>query len=165
MDIGTQNRCIENYVALITWFSEELIDRECNCSLPSKVNGKCVYEGKCRNKCLIYEVKCSMCDAIYKGNTQQTFKKITDGRFSDLLRLLKNGQKPDPLAAHFDQHFNATTSHTDLRKYMAFKVVKQINLIGAMKTFTKPSYNLCMKKRLTILKKVHDKCVTFMNKN
>ena len=32
--------------AKIGWgiFSKELMDRECNCSLPSKVNGKCVYE-------------------------------------------------------------------------------------------------------------------------
>ena len=46
-------------------FSKDLMDRECNCSLPSKVNGKCVYEGKCCSKCIIYEVKCSKCDAIY----------------------------------------------------------------------------------------------------
>ena len=46
-------------------FSKDLMDRECNCSLPSKVNGKCVYEGKCWSKCIIYEVKCSSCDAIY----------------------------------------------------------------------------------------------------
>ena len=34
-----------------------LMDRESKFSLTSKVNGKCVYEGKCRTKCLIYEVK------------------------------------------------------------------------------------------------------------
>ena len=26
--------------------SKDLMDRNCNCSLPSKVNGKCVYEDK-----------------------------------------------------------------------------------------------------------------------
>ena len=57
------------------------------------------------------------------------------GHFSDLLRLIKNGQKSDSFSAHFEQHFNTTTSHTDLRKYMTFKVVKQLNLIGEMKTF------------------------------
>ena len=46
-----------------------------------------------------------MCDAIYIDNTQQTFKKIMDGRFYDLQRLLKNGQKSDSFAAHFVQHF------------------------------------------------------------
>ena len=29
-------------------FSKDLMDRECNCSLPSKVNRKCVYKGKFR---------------------------------------------------------------------------------------------------------------------
>ena len=80
-----------------------------------------------------------MCDAIYIGNTQQTLKKIMDGHFSDLLRLLKNGQKSDSFAAHFKHQFNTTTSRTYLRKYMTFKVVKQLNPIGAMKTFTKPN--------------------------
>ena len=106
-----------------------------------------------------------MCDAIYIGNTQKTFKKIMDVHFSDLLRLLKNGHKSDSFAAHFEQHFNTTTSRTYLRKYMTFKVVKQLNLIGAMKTFTKPNCNICMEERLTILKKLRDKRVTIMNEN
>ena len=141
------------------------MDRECNCSLPSKVNGKCAYKGKCRSKCIIYEVTCSMCDAIYIGNTQQTPKKRMDGHFSDLLRPLKNRQKSDSFAAHFEQHFNTTTSRTDLRKYMKFKVIKQLNPIGAIKTSTKPNCNICMQERLTILKKLRDKRVTIMNNN
>ena len=38
-------------------FSKDLMYRECNCSIQSKVNGKCVYEGKCRSKCIIYQVE------------------------------------------------------------------------------------------------------------
>ena len=92
-----------------------------------------------------------MCDAIYIGSTQQTFRKRIDNHFSDLLLLLKNGKKSDSSAAQSEQHFNATTSHTDLRKYMTFKVVKHLNPIGALKTFTKPNCNLYMEERLTIL--------------
>ena len=77
-----------------------------------------------------------MCEAIYIGNTQQTLKKILDMHFSDLLSLFKNGQKSDSFAAHSKHHFKATTSHTDICKYMTFKVVKQINLFRSMKTFT-----------------------------
>ena len=88
-----------------------------------------------------------------------------DGHFSDLQCLIKNGQKSYSFAAHFVQCFNTTTSRTDLLKYMTFKVVKQLKLIGAMKTFTKPNCNLCMQELLTILKKLRDKCVTVMNKN
>ena len=62
-----------------------------------------------------------------------------DGHFSDILRLLKNGQKSYSFSAHFEKHFNTTTSRTDIRRNITFKVVKQINLIGAMKTFTKPT--------------------------
>ena len=106
-----------------------------------------------------------MCDVIYIGNTQQTFKKRMDGHFSDVQRLLNNGPKSDSFAAHFEQHFNTTTSHTYLRKYMTFKLVKQLNLIGAIKTFTKPNCNLCMQEHLTILKKLRNKRITVMNKN
>ena len=106
-----------------------------------------------------------MCDAIYMGNTQQTFKKGMDGHFSDIQRLLKNGQKPDSFAAHFVQHFNNTTSRTDIRKCMTFKAIKQLNPIGAVKFFTKNNCNLCMKERLRVLKNIHDKQVAVMNKN
>ena len=101
---------------------------------------------------------------LYIGNTQQTFKKRIDGHFSDLQRLLKNGQKSDSFAAHFVQHFKSTTSCTELRKCMTFNVLKQLNPIGTMKTFTKPDCNLCMQERLTTLKMIRDKRVTVMNK-
>ena len=67
-----------------------------------------------------------------------------DVHFSGLVRLLMSRQTSDSFAAHFEEHFNYTTSCTDLRKYMTFKVVKQLNPIGPMKTFTKPNCNLCM---------------------
>ena len=88
-----------------------------------------------------------------------------DGHFSILQRLLKNEQKSDSFAAHFVQHLNTTMSHTDLRKYTTFKVVKQLNLIGVMKKITKPNCNLFMQERLPILKNLRDKRVTVMNKN
>ena len=67
-----------------------------------------------------------------------------DGHFFNILRLLNNGQKYDSFDAHFEQHLNSTKSRTDLRKYMTFKLVKQLTPIGAMKTFTKSNCNLCM---------------------
>ena len=88
-----------------------------------------------------------------------------DGYFSDLLRLLKNGQESDSFAAHSEQHFKSTTSRTDLIKCIPFKVVRQINPIGVMKKLTKPNCNLCMDERLTILKNIRDKRVTVMNNN
>ena len=106
-----------------------------------------------------------MCDTIYIGNTQNTFKKSMDGHLSDILRLLNNRQKADSFASHFKQHFNTTTSRTDLRKYMTFKVVKELNPIGEMKLFTELNCYRCMEERLTIFKNVCDKRVTVMNKD
>ena len=79
-----------------------------------------------------------------------------DGHLSDLLRILKNGQKSDSFAAHFEKYFNTNTSRTDIRKYMTFKVVNKLKPIGTMKTFTKPNCNLCMEERLTTLKNMHE---------
>ena len=76
-------------------------------------------------KKLIYEVKCSICESIYIGNTQQTFKKRMDGQFSNLVCFLKDGKRSDSFATYFEQHFNSTAPHTDLRKCTTFKVVKQ----------------------------------------
>ena len=59
-----------------------------------------------------------MCEDIYIDNTQQKYKKRMDNCFYDILCLLKNRQKSYSYAAHFEHHFNATTSRTDPRKYM-----------------------------------------------
>ena len=61
----------------------------------------------------MYEVKCSICEGMYIGKTQHTFRNIMDGHFSDPLCLLKNRQKQDSFAAHSEQHFNSTTSRTN----------------------------------------------------
>ena len=65
-------------------------------------------------------------------NAQQTSKKRMDGNFSDVQHILKNGKKWDSFVAHYKQQFKYIMSHTDLCKCMTFKVVKQINPIGAM---------------------------------
>ena len=67
-----------------------------------------------------------------------------DSQFSDLLSLLKNGHKSDSFAAHFEQNFNYTTSHTDICKYMTFKVVNKLKPIAATRTFARPNCNPCM---------------------
>ena len=99
------------------------------------------------------------------GKTHHHFTKRIDSNFSNILRLPKNGQKSDSFAAHFEQHFENTTSRTDLRNYTTFKVVKQLNLIGAMNKMMKPNCNICMEERLTIIKKLCEKRVTIMNTN
>ena len=101
-----------------------------------------------------------MCEAICKVITHQTQDQIINGRFSTVQRLFKNGKKSDSFGAHFEQHFKYTMSCIDPRNRMKFKEVNQFNLIGAMKKFTEPNWNLCMEEHLTILKNLHYKTVT-----
>ena len=43
-------------------------------------------------KCLMYEVKCTMCGDFHISNIKQTFKKIMDVHFSNVQPILINGQ-------------------------------------------------------------------------
>ena len=83
-----------------------------------------------------------------------------DGNFSDVQRLLKNGQKSDSFTPHFEHPFKSTTPRMDLHKCMEFKELKQFNPIGSNKSFTKPNCNLCLEECLTILKKLYYKLIT-----
>ena len=73
--------------------------------------------------------------------------------------------KSDSFTVHYEQHFKYTTPCNDLCKFMAFKVVKQINPIEAMKSFTKLNCKLCMEERLTNLKKLRDKTSQLLKKS
>ena len=88
-----------------------------------------------------------MCDNIYIGDTHQIFNKIIDVPFYDVQRLIKNGHKSESFAAHFEKHFKYTISGTDLHNCKTFKVLKQINPIGPMKSFMKPNFNICIEER------------------
>ena len=48
---------------------------------------------------------------------------------------------------------------------MSLKTVKKNNPIGATKTSTKHNFSLFMEEGLTILKEIHGKHITVMNKN
>ena len=69
------------------------------------------------------------------------------------------------VSAHYKQHIKSNMSCTDLRNFVALKVVININPIGEMKSIMKPNCRLCMEEMLTILKKLHDKNITLMSKN
>ena len=90
------------------------------------------------------QIKCSLRDAIYIGNTHHKNTKITNSHSSNVQHLLKNGQKSDSFTAHFEQHFKLTKSRTYLRECMMFKVVNHISPIVAIKPFLKTNYNICL---------------------
>ena len=93
------------------------------------------------------------------------FKKRNGRSFLRSCTSNQEQKKSDSFAAHLEQYFNTNTSRIYLRKYMTFKVEKQLNPIGTIKILTKPNCNLCMEERLTILKRLCDKHITILNKN
>ena len=108
-------------------------------NLPSKVSVKCVYRRKFKRKWIIHEKVFTLCDYIYMGNTHQIFRKRIGVYFSDVQSLLKNGQKSELFAVHFKQQFKSITPPMEWRKRETFKVVKQINPIREIGSFTKPN--------------------------
>jgi len=54
--------------------SRDFMDLPCNCNATSKIDGKCMYKGECRKMCVVYQVKCKLCNEVYIGNTQQKMK-------------------------------------------------------------------------------------------
>lgn len=91
-------------------YSKDFEDRNCNCNENSKVNGLCAYNSQCRRSCVVYKVISKICDAVYIGNTQQTFKARMNAHFNDVQQLVKNGKFSDSFARHFAQHFSKKPS-------------------------------------------------------
>ena len=112
----------------------------------------CMYDGKCRQYCIVYKVTCKFCNTIYIRNTQQSFKQQMNGYFNNVCKLVSNGTILDSFAKHFAQHFNSAPMCKTLCDNMQLEILSQLNPIGAMKTFGSRNCSLCMNKHLTIVK-------------
>ena len=100
---------------------------------------------------------------VYQQHTQNTQENDV-WSFLQCPKYFFNDNKLYSSAAHCEQHLKYSTSRTCILNYMRIKVVKRINHIGTMKTFTKPNYSLCMEEPLTIPKRLHGKHITLMIK-
>jgi len=137
--------------------SKDFMDQDCNCNNKTKVNGQCVYEGKCRKSIVVYKATCKLCDKYYIGNTQQKLKKRMDQHFGETVDHVNRGIKSDSLANHFAEHLANLSSNKDANRQMIRQMVKmeilcQGKAISSMKSFGKLSCCLFMKERLAILK-------------
>ena len=54
--------------------SLDFMDRNCNCSAATKIQGQCPYNGICQKTCMVHSAMCRLCNSTYIGNTQQTLK-------------------------------------------------------------------------------------------
>jgi hypothetical protein len=131
----------------------DCVDRPCNCSKASQVNGECPFGGKCRQHFLVYEATCQRCNQIYIGNTQQAVKARFRQHCNDTVSLVRGKlTSADTLARHLANHIHSdTASACDVRALFKVKVKWKGNPFGMMKTFRTYSCQLCVNEKVEIL--------------
>lgn len=72
--------------------SKDFEDLPCNCNAASKINGECIFKGKCRQSIVIYKAICTKTKKYYIGNTQQMVKKRLGSHFSDVCTLANKNE-------------------------------------------------------------------------
>ena len=103
---------------------------------------------------------------IYEVNVIHNKRpKKMDGHVFNVQIILNNRQKSESFTANYDQQFKSNMSINYLHNCIIFKLVKQINSIGDMNSFTKPNFMLCMEEWLNMLKNIRDQNITLMNNN
>ena len=144
--------------------SRDFMDRECNCYAPSKVDGKCMFNGDCRKCCVIYKATCTHCDMHYIGSTQNDVKKRISQHCRDVKNLVNRDINSDSFASHFAKHIDTDkTSLGQIRKLVKMEILWQGNPINCMKTFRKDTCSLCMKERCCILRNFKDNRMKLIN--
>ena len=135
--------------------SKDFMGRGCNCNSTTKVSGLCVYEGKCRNKCIACEATCKLCDMQYIGQTQRALKKRMGEHYNDVKKAVELGEDSGSFAAHFKKHFvgKAKVRAPEVRALCATKILWKANPIPCVKPFKKMSCALCMRERAEIIKR------------
>ena len=141
----------------------------CNCYSASKrSNGECLYQGKCRNKTLIYEVKCKITGQAYIGKTQRNLKVRIGEHITSAIKVIQTGRRLygdnwkgsggyDRSTALSKYLANLCRDCTDpdqvrkrIRELIEVNIVWQGNRIQCMKTACTLVCKLCMAERLEI---------------
>jgi hypothetical protein len=131
----------------------DCMDRSCNCSMASQVNGECPFGGKCRQQFLVYEATCQSCNQVYIGNTQQAVKVRFRQHCNDTVSLIRGKlTSADTFARHFANHIPVGgASARDVRELFKVKVKWKGNPFAVMKTFWTYSCQLCVNEKVDIL--------------
>ena len=126
--------------------------------IASKIDGKCIYDSKCRSSILVYKAECKECKSFYIGNTQQHLKKRMNQHFNDVRSMVNKDEPSDSFAKHFASHFpkGINISTKDVRSKVTMSILWKGNPISCVKSFAKLKCSLCMKERLEILKALGD---------
>ena len=133
--------------------SADFMPEKCNCNAASKVNGCCIFGGKCRRKCVIYCVTCKVCSKAYIGSTQNNTKSRIGSHNQEVRRKANCGIRSDSYASHFASHtIPGSTTVKHVREIIDVEILWEGNPISVSKSFGKESCSLCMKERILILR-------------
>ena len=125
---------------------------KCNCKKPSKVDGECIFKGKCLHKCLIYQVTCKRTGRVYIGSTQRELKERIAKHNQEVRLMANKGIASDSYARHFSQFFKpGECTIGKVRRLIEVDILWEGNPISAVKTFGKECCTLCMRERFLIL--------------
>ncbi|CAB9514199.1 expressed unknown protein [Seminavis robusta] len=155
MFMGDLSRKLTNDV-----ISTEFQNETCNCKPGNKKDGQCRFDDRCRNKLVIYCIKCINSGKEYVGATQRNVKERTYQHFTDVMRLLYGKRKSDSYARHFANEFQNFAHPSPFRlngdiqrNSIEISIIWQGNPISTVKTFGTRHCSLCNRERLEILKR------------
>ena len=136
--------------------AREFMDEACNCQKSAKLNGSCRYGNEeCRKKCVIYSIKCQICNAFYYGSTQNNFKTRASRHLAEVRTQVRTGQKSDSFSEHFAAHFKDEDKRTltvkKVREICEFSIVWLGNPVVTCKRFDTYRCLLCDRERIAII--------------
>ena len=159
-----------------------MVDRPCNCNVRSLRNdGSCLYNGDCRKKMVIYELKNKKTDQAYYGKTVQHLKDRTRQHFEDVWAIIDSNRNPDDMSKKdkatktdsFATHFakicgdckNSNAVKAKLKEAISVEVIWQGDAIKCTKSARTRDCRLCMMERKQIMQAMCDDKYKVINEN
>ena len=71
-------------------FKTEITTATCNQNLKM---GECMYDGNCRKKMVVYNLKCLIILKSYGGKTQRAMHTQTTGHIDNIWKCIESGRK------------------------------------------------------------------------
>ena len=147
---------------MLAWcVSLDYMNGDCNCNQADKVrNGTCIFGGKCRKYCAVYQVKCLLCGCSDIGSTGRHIKDRVNEKLS-IAKQWANGNKVNKKGAALGRHLchhlgtlhpAGTVTGVHVRSLVEAKPLWVGNMISVMKTFKTRSCRLCNEERVRIVK-------------
>ena len=130
--------------------------KPCDFKAPTRVNGKCQFNGNCNKTCVVYKITCQLCKLSYIGQTQNKANTRLTQHIGEAKLFCNKNKRSDSFASHFGSHIDKSMTPRQqadyLRSIMKCSLPWTGKIIPTMKTFRRPSCQLCMKERTLITK-------------